>query len=247
MIRFFGMIKRKLLSENKISRYLLYATGETVLVVIGILIALQINNWNENRKSVEKEVDNLENLKTELTRSLGELKVDKNRILTYYRSTENIYNYIQNKPVPVDSMFVDFYRSVQFSFTFPISSTYETFKSGNLELIRSEDLRALITDVYESGYKRIQTKVNTRRNAARLLFPYYQKNFRTRIISKEDPVKAVSYLGIPNDYVTLINDSEYESLIAEALVGRRMEIRDFERTIELVEACIEEIEKYLQQ
>ena len=50
MIKFFRKIRQKLLAENKISKYLIYAFGEIILVVIGILIALQINNWNEGRK-----------------------------------------------------------------------------------------------------------------------------------------------------------------------------------------------------
>jgi hypothetical protein len=50
MIKFFRRIRQNLLTENKFSKYLVYAIGEIVLVVIGILIALQINNWNENRK-----------------------------------------------------------------------------------------------------------------------------------------------------------------------------------------------------
>ena len=51
MIKFFRKIKQKMLTENKFSKYLIYAIGEIVLVVIGILIALSINNWNENIKS----------------------------------------------------------------------------------------------------------------------------------------------------------------------------------------------------
>ncbi len=62
MIKFFRKIRQKLLSENKFSRYLLYAIGEIILVVIGILIALQINNWKELQK---KEI-----LKNEYTTSL---------------------------------------------------------------------------------------------------------------------------------------------------------------------------------
>ncbi|MEN2281010.1 DUF6090 family protein [Algoriphagus sp. SE2] len=50
MIKFFSKIRQRLLRENKFNNYLLYAVGEVVLVVIGILIALQINNWNEERK-----------------------------------------------------------------------------------------------------------------------------------------------------------------------------------------------------
>jgi hypothetical protein len=51
MIKFFRKIRHRLLSENKFSKYMLYAIGEIILVVIGILIALQINNWNESRKN----------------------------------------------------------------------------------------------------------------------------------------------------------------------------------------------------
>jgi hypothetical protein len=57
MIKFFRKIRQKMLTENKFSNYLLYAFGEILLVVIGILIALQINNWNEinKNKSTESE------------------------------------------------------------------------------------------------------------------------------------------------------------------------------------------------
>ena len=56
MIKFFRKIRQKLLSENKFSKYLLYAIGEIILVVIGILIALQINNQNiyKQERSIEK-------------------------------------------------------------------------------------------------------------------------------------------------------------------------------------------------
>ena len=51
MIKFFRKIRQKLLTENKFSKYLLYAFGEIILVIIGILIALSINNWNEEKKA----------------------------------------------------------------------------------------------------------------------------------------------------------------------------------------------------
>ncbi len=78
MIKFFRRIRQQLLTENKISKYLLYAIGEIVLVVIGILIALQINNWNQNKleqislseyltsisQNIKVDIENLEYLKT---------------------------------------------------------------------------------------------------------------------------------------------------------------------------------------
>ena len=62
MIKFFRKIRHKLLSENRVSKYILYAIGEIVLVVVGILIALQINNWNENKKIQNLIALNLYNL-----------------------------------------------------------------------------------------------------------------------------------------------------------------------------------------
>ena len=76
MIKFFRKIRQKLLSENKFSKYLVYAIGEIVLVVIGILIALQINNWNENRKNEEQGIIQKKALKIELENDLETLISD---------------------------------------------------------------------------------------------------------------------------------------------------------------------------
>ena len=66
MIKFFRNIRQNLLMENKTSKYLKYAIGEIVLVVIGILIALQINNWNEGRKKNQKEAILIKNIVEDL-------------------------------------------------------------------------------------------------------------------------------------------------------------------------------------
>jgi len=67
MIKFFRKIRQNLLSEGKTGKYFKYAIGEIVLVVIGILIALQINNWNEDRKKDELSKDYLLQLKQDLS------------------------------------------------------------------------------------------------------------------------------------------------------------------------------------
>lgn len=62
MIKFFRKIRYDLMTQNKTSKYFKYAIGEIVLVVIGILIALQINNANERRKARQQEITILKNL-----------------------------------------------------------------------------------------------------------------------------------------------------------------------------------------
>ena len=73
MIKFFRRIRQQLLSENKFSKYLFYAVGEILLVVIGILIALSINNWNENKKLLKEEVKLLKAMEREIASNLSNL------------------------------------------------------------------------------------------------------------------------------------------------------------------------------
>lgn len=73
MITFFKKIRQQLLSKNKFSKYLTYAIGEIILVVIGILIALTINNWNEKQKELAQEQLILKQLHREYTNNLDQL------------------------------------------------------------------------------------------------------------------------------------------------------------------------------
>ena len=74
MIKFFRKIRQRLLTENRFSKYLIYAIGEIILVVIGILIALQINNWNENQKLKRTEQALLLSLEQEIAANVFTIK-----------------------------------------------------------------------------------------------------------------------------------------------------------------------------
>lgn len=80
MIKFFRKIRQRLLSENRFSKYLVYAIGEILLVVIGILIALQINNWSEENKTDNRQSNYLELIKNEMSNNLDALKFEKQRL-----------------------------------------------------------------------------------------------------------------------------------------------------------------------
>ena len=230
--------------ENKTSKYLKYAIGEIVLVVIGILIALQINIWNENRKARLNEKAVLSSLKEELNSTLQELKRDLKVQNDYKQSTENVYSYIQNKPKLVDSMYKDFYRIAGLESTFPKTSVYKSLISGNIEIIKSDTLRKLITDIYETLYPRIISKVNIRLDAAGLLFPYYQKHFKSKLVL-DSITNRRNIIGIPNNYEVLINDPEFETLIIEAIKGRNVNDRFFTIGIQKIEECTAQIDEYL--
>lgn len=110
MIKFFRRIRQKLLTENRLSPYLFYAIGEIVLVVIGILIALSINNWNENRKEAIQEkivletlLENLKLAKKQSQQFIVDEKLMQDRLI-WILDLEAAENKPDTKTIP-DSIF----------------------------------------------------------------------------------------------------------------------------------------------
>ena len=97
MIKFFRKIRQKLLAENRYNKYLIYAIGEIVLVVIGILIALQINNWNENPKTTQKTNNYLKALVGEIDKNINTLS---NAIEFVYSDIEKAANSLKSLNLP---------------------------------------------------------------------------------------------------------------------------------------------------
>jgi uncharacterized protein DUF6090 len=159
MIKFFQRIRRNLLLENKISKYLLYAIGEIILVVIGILIALQINNNNELRKSRLKEVHYLQNIKTDLELNI----VDLDKYLAVrtecIASANRIIEHFEGKPITNYSDFnadgMNIYTWQKF---YQNNNTFqELVNSGNLSLITNDSIKNILLNI-ESLYKKMKSE-----------------------------------------------------------------------------------------
>ena len=71
MLRFFRRIRKTMISENKVVKYLLYASGEVMLIVIGIMIAISISNWNQNRQDEAKIAEIMKLVQQELQLDIG--------------------------------------------------------------------------------------------------------------------------------------------------------------------------------
>ncbi len=96
MIKFFRNIRHRLIGENRFSKYLVYAVGEIILVVIGILIALQINTWNEERKLRNLEISYYENLLSDLKKDSVEFHFKKSNAIRNQAKLLNILRYIDS-------------------------------------------------------------------------------------------------------------------------------------------------------
>jgi hypothetical protein len=143
MIKLFRKIRQNLLTENKFSKYLLYAIGEIFLVVIGILIALQINNLNEANKTRLKEVSYLENIKSDL--KLTNLEIDEYVSTRTQRAiaANSVLEHYNGKPVTDWDEFnkhtIDVYTWQRF---YQIDNTFqELMNSGNLAIISNDSIK----------------------------------------------------------------------------------------------------------
>lgn len=177
MINFFRKIRQNLLTENKVSKYLLYAIGEIVLVVIGILIALQINNWNEKRKEVKVETKILLEIKNNLQSDLIDLEEN---IINYgkrAKSHEYIINWIESNQSFQDSLQNSIFITSYPSDIFINRTAYENLKGYGLSSVSSESLRNQISHLYEFQYKRYIDYNNQHTDAVKVINSDYAKYF----------------------------------------------------------------------
>ena len=144
MIKFFRKIRYNLMEKNKTAKYLKYAIGEIVLVVIGILIALQINNWNENSKAKSELKSDLSELKSELESDLTRLDSVLTQINSIDEQGNYLLEYLAQKPTAIDSSKVQkAITSVTFLARFGKSNTaYESLvNNGNFHLVENKNLK----------------------------------------------------------------------------------------------------------
>ncbi|MCC1483958.1 DUF6090 family protein [Winogradskyella immobilis] len=144
MIKFFRHIRKSLLMENKTGKYFKYAIGEIILVVIGILIALQINNWNENRKERVQEQALLVQLQSEFNSNIKQLDEKITIRRNMYNSSLKLLHYIDN-PVGInnDSILKHLVQTTLSPTFNPISTDF--VGTGRIQLLQNNRLKELLT------------------------------------------------------------------------------------------------------
>ena len=154
MIKFFNKIRQKLLSENKFSKYLIYAIGEIILVVIGILIALQINNWNEENKADQFEMIMLKEIKNALSDDVKHFQYTSERMLKLKDNANEFVSLIANGNSYSDSL-----SKKMFGLYIGISTQYnrgpyDAIKASGIDKIANDSLRNKLMYFYDFLYPR---------------------------------------------------------------------------------------------
>ena len=146
MIKFFRKIRQNLLSENKFAKYLFYAVGEIILVVIGILIALGINNWNINRLERKTEKNILLDLNVEFKENLKDAQRVYNGNLEIVSAVNKIQENLDNNKLTSKSLdSLIFFVFDWFDYTPRPGASDNLINSGNLNLVQNHELRKLLT------------------------------------------------------------------------------------------------------
>jgi hypothetical protein len=215
-------------------RYLKYAIGEIFLVVIGILIALQINNWNEKRKTKNLEIVTLKELKMNLEADIKDIEEDMKVYDMVSNSSDIAIDFIDGNISYHDSLNIHFgIIPVQGVYT-PNRAAYENLKNMGIHLISNDSLRAEISDIYEGRYSYVENYMKTEYQFDHQKFgEFYLKEMREYEFFKyAEPVK----------FERLIGNQEFRNLIMQRKqkiqgwfrIQFGLNIKKAERVIEMI-------------
>lgn len=235
VFRFIRQLRHRLITENRLSKYLLYAFGEVLLVVIGILIALQVDNWNQFRSDRKLEKKILRDLREELLRNKNKVNEALVRKEALYQPLANYIELIAENQVAYDDFFATHNKSFFSGYINPSFGVINSFiSSGDVNLISNDSLKYLITDWKDylerfldvehasfQGHRRFSEYFDPR-------FPAYGNDFHHK--SSED---------LRRRFDQIYNDVEY--------VNRLITIQEhFKNALDVGEQVVDHIDQMVQ-
>ncbi len=255
MIKFFRKIRFELMEKNKTGKYLKYAIGEIVLVVIGILIALQINNWNEHRKVQKLEAQIYTELKSDLLQTRNEIKKTISKHKNIFKSSQQLITDIYNKKSNSQTIYESFTNSSADFQIIPKTSAFENLKNIGLNTLSNDSLRITITNLFQLKLKRLDDELGMKQaefNMTKLIQPFL---FKYLIADYSQPTKygfkhsdsiSIYKLRI-NDYDKFLNDNDLLKNLQLSLFNRGRKIDEETETINSIDNVINGIEEELEK
>lgn len=219
-----------MIKNNKVSKYFLYAIGEIILVVIGILIALQINNWNEQRKVDGEIVKALTEIRSNLisdSLSIRQTRIDKSEDINI-QST--VIHALESRNIPYDSIEYHLGRVMIARRIVLVDNGYQLMKKFGLERLKNQELRNELINYYTNSTKRINDDTaDDDYEFFSVFLPYVRNHFLDWDWSKG---------GVPADYEQLKSDQYF-------LTCLKLNIKNGESTLEELQNGTRMIQKIL--
>ncbi len=246
MIKFFRRIRQKLLSENKFSKYLLYAIGEIVLVVIGILIALQINTWNNDRLKKDQEQEYLGEIKQNLEKDT--LSIHK--VIQFYKRKSELVKETfglfelayEGKPY-INQLLPKMDTLTSFEVFVPVRTAFDNMVAAEtVDLIQNKPLRNALSQYYSQ----LEYQSGTQERAKEVTRTF------TDVISPKMMSKELIqiYLNKNVGYPTIMEvnihqDKEIASKLFTQYMNSEILTRELENSKEEIKAILKLIEQNL--
>jgi hypothetical protein len=242
MIKIFRKIRQNLLMENKTSKYFKYALGEILLVMIGILLALQINNWNENRKELFNQNKILKTLNAEFI----ENKITLDSTLVLLNNISNSLGFVlkntQEKPkINLSTSQLDSVLLLTISNPYWKKSEYtlrNLENSGKLSTLSNENLKKKL---YE--YSHAITDVNDKDADATIAFNHLLEYYKANGSLRNMDETGGNYITegrtlLKYDHVKFFSDIVFENAIDDCLVYVRQRIERYTKAKAIIENVI---------
>ena len=239
MINFLRRIRRNLINENKPSIYLIYAIGEVVLVVFGILIALQIDNWNENQKLLRLEKEILGEIKNGLESDYETVSRAIEDHLVFINSQNIIVDWINRKYPFHDSLVPHFTHTFYTTLFLPNDAQFESLKQFGIRNISNKELSDRLSHLYDYRYEEIlfwqneykKTSIDFRSTHDELGFEFVRDS--SQIIDDTKPINPEAlqlnkayFFNLNVTSATLKIYTEYKLKLAQ---------KEIEKTLEMLE------------
>jgi len=239
MIKFFRHIRRSLINQNKMGKYFKYAFGEILLVVIGILIALSINNWNEHRKERIEEHKILQNILFDFEKASKELKelieIREQQVIAF----KKIYNFIETGTINISESELEkllWLEAQALTYNSQTGTLDMLISSGKINIITNDELKneilawpSMVDDYTEEEKGNIE-----------LIRSYYLpvagKHISMAKLTRSSNVRSYPFNEIPkgrisNNFKTLFKDPDYENLLTFRYIYTILNIEDAKNLI----------------
>ncbi len=230
MIKFFRKIRQNLLVENKTRKYFKYAIGEIVLVVIGILIALSINNWNENRKVDGEILKSLIEIRNNLisdSLNIRQTSIKKSQDIDIQAT---VIQALENRNIPYDSLEYHLGRVMLHRRIVLVDNGYQFMKKFGFERLKNQELRNKLINYYTDTVKFINIDIaDDEQEFFTVFLPYVRNHFLDWEWNKR---------GVVADYEQLKSDKYF-------LTSLKVNIKNQESTLEALNIGASNIQEIL--
>ena len=229
-----------MIKENRVSKYLLYAIGEIILVVIGILIALQLNNWNTEQKRTEQELGLLIEMRENLLNDLNDVEYNITTNKRLMTGSEMVMKHLTERTPFHDSLKVHYAQIFGNTKQSVNSSAFENLKSSGFDLIQNDSLRRNISILYTEQLPVLEDQESGFDSSV-------QSQNLSNLIYGKVVMDTVWQSAYPLDPVALMDDEVFKGALRMNIFARGFMLRRYEKLKIRIEGLIEQISTELEE